>query len=305
MPPLDAAIAGGARARRSDHRHDRRAGRGLCADRLPERPDRRAVHRIRLHAGRRGHGVGDRRADAVADDVLAAPQAATIRSHGGWEARLTDFIDRSFERLRRRLSAPAAWQPGLPAGHDRLRRYHPGQHLFPVHGGAKTELAPQEDQGVIICASIAAPERHAAAAPALFAPGLQDLLRPSRRPTHVFQIDMPGQSIAGMVLKPWDERTRDHATQLQPVLQQRAEQRSPATAMAAFQPPPLPGAQRPAGPVRDRHHRAVRAAQRRRAAVPAGGAAKRHVHLPRHRSEDRPAAGRRRASTATRPRSSA
>ena len=42
----------------ADHRHDHRADRGLCADRLPGRADRRAVHRIRLHAGRRRDHLG-------------------------------------------------------------------------------------------------------------------------------------------------------------------------------------------------------------------------------------------------------
>ena len=78
-----AADAGGARRRartgRADPGHDRRAGSGLCADRLPGRPDRRPVHRIRLHTGRRRHGVDDHRADADADDVLAHPQAASDR----------------------------------------------------------------------------------------------------------------------------------------------------------------------------------------------------------------------------------
>ena len=59
------------------HRHDHHARRGLCADRLHDRHDRAAVHRIRLDARRRGHRVGLRRADAVADDVLEA--AASTR----------------------------------------------------------------------------------------------------------------------------------------------------------------------------------------------------------------------------------
>ena len=55
------AAGGGADRRpgawQPDHRDDDRAGRGLCPDRLPGRPDRRAVHRVRLHAGRRGDGL--------------------------------------------------------------------------------------------------------------------------------------------------------------------------------------------------------------------------------------------------------
>ena len=71
-----AALDGGARTGRADHRDDRGAGRGLRADRLSKRTDRRAVFRIRLRAGRRRHRVRHRRADAFADAVLAAAQAA-------------------------------------------------------------------------------------------------------------------------------------------------------------------------------------------------------------------------------------
>ncbi len=66
--------AGRARDRRSRHLHDHHAGRGVRADRLPRRPHRFAVPRIRLHAGRLGDRVRRDRADAVADDVLGVPQ---------------------------------------------------------------------------------------------------------------------------------------------------------------------------------------------------------------------------------------
>ncbi len=50
---------------------------------------------------------------------------------------------------------------------------------------------------------------------------------------------MPGQSIAGMVLQPWDMRTKT-ANQLQPILQQELSQIA-GERIVAFQPPPLPG----------------------------------------------------------------
>ena len=76
MAPVHAAIMAARELGGPDHRHDGGAGGGVCADRLSERPDRRAVLRIRLRAGRRRHRVGHRRADAVADAVLAAAQAS-------------------------------------------------------------------------------------------------------------------------------------------------------------------------------------------------------------------------------------
>ena len=63
-----------ARDRAADHRHDHHARRGLCADRLRLGGDGRAVSRIRLHAGGRGHRFRLHRADALADDVLEAAE---------------------------------------------------------------------------------------------------------------------------------------------------------------------------------------------------------------------------------------
>ena len=134
-----------------------------------------------------------------------AAQAARSASDGGWEAQLTAFIDRSFTRLR--------------GGYE--RRLHGSLNTLPVtlvfalivlgsiyflFAGAKTELAPQEDQGVIIALSTRGAERHAAAAAALFAPGLQDLRRLSGDRARVSDRCARASRIAGMVLKPWDER---------------------------------------------------------------------------------------------------
>ena len=77
MQPFDAALHGRARDRRAGHLDDHHAGGGLCADRLRLGSDRRAVPRVRLHAGRRRDRVGHHRADAVADDgsKLLKPRA--------------------------------------------------------------------------------------------------------------------------------------------------------------------------------------------------------------------------------------
>ena len=56
---------------------------------------------------------------------------------------------------------------------------------------------------------------------------------------HIFQLEVPGQSIAGMVLKPWDQRTRT-TNQLAPIIQQQVSKVAGAQ-IVAFQPPPLPG----------------------------------------------------------------
>jgi multidrug efflux pump len=57
---------------------------------------------------------------------------------------------------------------------------------------------------------------------------------------HVFQLDVPGQLLAGMVLKPWSER-KATAAQLLPGVTQELGQIAGVRA-ALFPPPPLPGA---------------------------------------------------------------
>jgi len=155
----------------------------------------------------------------------------------GWEERFIDFIDQCFSWLNQRYSRLL---------HGTLD-YLPVTAVFAgiilvsiyfLYAGAKSELAPQEDQGVIITSSTAAPDAT-----------LQQRLLYSRQVfekfithpenDHVFQLDMPGQSIAGMVLKPWDERKLS-ASELQPILQMELDKIS-GVRVAAFQPPPLPG----------------------------------------------------------------
>lgn len=154
--------------------------------------------------------------------------------------RFVKFIDTQFDRLRR--------------GYSRL--LHGSLNYLPVVGvfaaiilgsiyflyaTAKSELAPQEDQGVIISLVTTAPN------------ATLDQTQLSTRQVyktfasypetgHVFQLDgITGLNtgIAGMVLKPWDERRRT-AMQLQPDVQQKLGEIAGAQAVA-FQRPSLPG----------------------------------------------------------------
>ena len=112
--------------------------------------------------------------------------------------------------------------------------------IYFLFTSAKTELAPQEDQGVIITLSTPAPNATLQQRQ-LYSRQVYDIFASYPETEHVFQLDVPGQSIAGMVLKPWDQRDARPPNELQPVLQQELATRSPASRVAAFQPPPLPG----------------------------------------------------------------
>ncbi len=160
--------------------------------------------------------------------------------------------------------------------------------IYFLYTTAKTELAPQEDQGVIITQSIAAPDATLQQRQ-LYSQQVYKTFAAHPENEHVFQLDVPGQSIAGMVLQPWDMRTLTtnqlqprHAAGAQP--DRRRTHRRVSAAAAARQ-------HRSAGAVRDRHDRAVPAPQRGRPAVPAGGLEERHVHFPRLRPQGRQSAG--------------
>ena len=105
--------------------------------------------------------------------------------------------------------------------------------------GAKQELAPQEDQGVVVALATSSPTATLQQRQ-LYNRQVYETIAKHSETDHVFQIDAPGQSIAGMVLKPWDERVKT-SNQLQPQMQ--GELGSIAgSQIVAFQLPSLPGA---------------------------------------------------------------
>jgi multidrug efflux pump len=155
----------------------------------------------------------------------------------GWQARFTDFVDRNFARLH-----------GAYA-----RRLHSSLNFLPVtatlavivfasiyflYTGSKSELAPIEDQGVIIESARPAPDA-TLQQKLLYSREVYQTFASYPETAHVFQLDTPVQSLAGMVLKPWDERARTSNT-LQPMVQQKLAGITGVNAVA-FQPPPLPG----------------------------------------------------------------
>jgi multidrug efflux pump len=165
---------------------------------------------------------------------LLRPHLATDTS---LESRVVHFIDASFEKLYR------VYERILHASLDYLAVTAVfalivlGSIYF-LYAGAKHELAPQEDQGVIIASLTAAPDSTLQQREP-YAKQNYHIYAGHPETDHVFQIDMPGRMIAGMVLKPWDERSKT-ASQLQPVVQHQLGQIAGAQAVA-FQPPSLPG----------------------------------------------------------------
>jgi multidrug efflux pump len=162
--------------------------------------------------------------------------AATTR---GWQQKFVEFIDRTFENLRRRYES---WLHGslgyLPV--TAVFALIVLSSIYFLYTEAKSELAPQEDQGIIIASSTPAPNA-TLQQKLLYSRQVYELFAGYPETAHVFQLDIPGQAIAGMVFEPWDERART-TNQLQPVIQQKLSDIAGVRA-AAFQLPPLPGSQ--------------------------------------------------------------
>lgn len=155
-------------------------------------------------------------------------------------ARFAAFIDRQFERIRERYG----------------KLLHASLNYLPVTGAfaliilvsnyflyisSKSELAPQEDQGIIISlittATTATLEQTQLSSRQVF-----KIVSGYPETDHVFQLDgFAGlnSGVAGMVLKPWDERKRT-AVQLNRDVQREFAGIAGAR-VVSFLPPPLPG----------------------------------------------------------------
>ena len=165
-----------------------------------------------------------------------------LRAHDpnqkGWDMRLVLLLDHTFDALHRRyerlLHGMLDWVPVTTV----FALVVLGSIYF-LYATAKEELAPQEDQGIIISSSQGAPNSTLQQR-LLYSRAVYETFVKHPETDHVFQLDVPGQSIGGMVLKPWSER-KATAAALQPVVQNELAHIAGLRAVA-FQPPPLPGA---------------------------------------------------------------
>lgn len=176
---------------------------------------------------------------AVIALTLSPMMCATfLKEHS--ETRLSSFIDRQFGRLEK--------------GYGNL--LHRSLNILPVMGvfsliiivsiyflytNSKSELAPQEDQGLILTQMTAAPNANLGQTQ-LYSRQVNEELQRFPETDITFQIDGfngLNTSIGGMVLDPWDERKLT-TNQLQPQVQQ-ALSRIAGAKIGVFQPASLPG----------------------------------------------------------------
>ncbi len=100
------------------------------------------------------------------------------------------------------------------------------------------ELAPAEDQGVIF-GILDAPADASLQQTSRFAQAVNDVFFAVPEAQFSFQVTFPSSGFSGLVLRPWEERTRSVFTILPQV--QRGLDAIPGIQMFAVSPPPLPG----------------------------------------------------------------
>ncbi|MBL1257126.1 efflux RND transporter permease subunit [Methylocystis sp. Sn-Cys] len=164
--------------------------------------------------------------------ILRVPQPGTL------EARIVAAIDQTMDRLRERyihlLDASLRHMPvTLTFGALVLLS------TYWLYANSKSELAPEEDKGLILAQSTSAP--NATLKQKLFyGDQLYKVLAKHPETASVFQINSAAMNLSGMVLKPADKRDTV-AGELQRIIQGELAE-IPGSRIVAFQEPPLPGA---------------------------------------------------------------
>ncbi|MFA5073374.1 MAG: efflux RND transporter permease subunit [Nitrospirota bacterium] len=158
----------------------------------------------------------------------------------GGKSRFAAFVDKKFEALQQ------TYEQTLHSSLNAL----PVVAVFAMlifisiyflYATSTSELAPEEDQGIIFAQSTAAPSATIEQTQ-LSTRQVYSVFKSFPETGHAFQVEgISGlnSGIAGMVLKPWDDRKRT-TSELQPLLQAKLAQ-IPGARVVAFQPSPLPG----------------------------------------------------------------
>jgi multidrug efflux pump len=157
------------------------------------------------------------------------------------QSRFAAFIDRQFEKLhhgyeRRIHSTLETWVVPVVMG---LMLLGGTVYLF---ANSKAELAPEEDQGIVVGMSLAAPNASPTQTSNLMDQAYQ-IAKTLPETQLVFQFtgfSGPNSLLTGVLFTPWDKRTKG-AHELQEELQQKWGSMAAANTVA-FQFPPLPGA---------------------------------------------------------------
>ncbi|MDQ6950221.1 MAG: efflux RND transporter permease subunit [Mariprofundales bacterium] len=177
---------------------------------------------------------------AIVALTLSPMMASKLFKPNGEEAKFSVWIDHQFSRLHHRYQRTlrgtlATWPVMVVMGMLLLVGV---AYLFKT---SKAELAPQEDQGLVLAHMVGAPNATAQQM-GVYADQVFKLSRELPEYRQMFQltgIPTTNQGIGGVLFTPWDQRHRS-ASQLQRVLQKKWNTIAGAR-VAAFQRPALPG----------------------------------------------------------------
>jgi multidrug efflux pump len=161
------------------------------------------------------------------------------RNKPDWEGKLILFIDRRFDELHRlyvRILHSSLDTVPVTITFAAIMLVS----IFFLAKGASSELAPQEDQGVVISFMTPAPDA-SMTQNAMWDTQFNTLVLNHKDVSFTFHVDVPGTDILGAVLQPWG--TRRSADVMQNVIQNDGDTGDAGQQVAAFQPPPLPGSQ--------------------------------------------------------------
>jgi multidrug efflux pump len=154
--------------------------------------------------------------------------------------RFVNFIDTQFEKIRtlyERLLHSSLNTLAVTAVFSVIILVS----IYFLYATSQSELAPQEDKGIVISMLTTAPNATLQQTQ-LYTQQVYDIFASYPENDHVFQLDgVSGlnSSIGGMVLKPWDERTRT-SMQLNPDVQMKLGGIAGGRGVS-FLPAPLPG----------------------------------------------------------------
>lgn len=160
------------------------------------------------------------------------------REKPNWEGKMINFIDAIFRKLHH------GYTNLLNSSLDTI----PVTLLFAaiilssiyfLAANSKKELAPPEDQGVVLFVASSAPNA-TIGQKSIWDTRLNETVLKYPDVAHTFQIDGPGANILGAVLKPWGHRRV--ASKLQTLMQESANREDAGQQVVAFPISPLPGA---------------------------------------------------------------
>jgi multidrug efflux pump len=164
-----------------------------------------------------------------------------LRPHSAdtlWEKKVIGFIDRAFDQLHQRYMIMLHSSLHTTTVTIVFAAIILGSIFF-LYRGSQTELAPVEDTGFLL--SFSTPATNSTLEQRLlYGKQMREIASKHDEITHLFQMEFPGQSIAGHVLKTWGERDAS-APSLAPIMQKDYSQVS-GMQVAVFTPPSLPGA---------------------------------------------------------------